>query len=56
MSKDSGTRGTRCVSEECTVKCCGRNLAFNVSDVKVQIQRNWIKTKKFTAKMFDIDR
>ncbi|KPI98172.1 Ankyrin repeat and SAM domain-containing protein 1A [Papilio xuthus] len=55
MSKDSGTN-SRCVSrDECTVKCCGRNLAFNVSDVKLQIQRNWIKTKKFTAKMFDID-
>lgn len=44
------------MSEDKTVKCCGSNLKFHVSDVKYSLHRNWIKTKKIKTKLFDADR
>ncbi|XP_068623156.1 uncharacterized protein [Battus philenor] len=52
-SSETAHRNTN--DTERTVKCCGKNLSFNVSDVKHNFQRNWIKTKKLTAKVFDVD-
>ncbi|CAH2055772.1 unnamed protein product, partial [Iphiclides podalirius] len=41
--------------EDRTVRCCGRELSASVSEVKFRLQRNWIKTKKLTARAFDVD-
>lgn len=45
-----------CAMGEKTVKCCGNNFDFQLSDVRYNLQRSWLKTKRLKAKVFDEDR